>query len=48
MMRGATRAHRDQRRAGACQAGDAVDARGREGFGQAHRRQNGREPLRQH
>jgi hypothetical protein len=41
MMRGATRAGRDEGRAGAGAAGDAVEAGGLEGFGQAHRRQNG-------
>ncbi len=38
VMRGATRAGRDQRRAGAREARDAVEARGLDGCGQAHRR----------
>jgi hypothetical protein len=47
VMRGAKRAGRDQRRAGAGAASDAVEARGLEGLGQAHRRQEGGEPPRQ-
>jgi hypothetical protein len=38
LRRGATRAGRDQRRAGAGEASDAVEARGLDGFGQAHGR----------
>jgi hypothetical protein len=45
MVGRATRAGRDQHRAIAGKAGDAVDARGRKGFGQGHRRQDGREPA---
>jgi hypothetical protein len=37
---------RDQRRARAGEAGDAMHAGGLEGFGQAHRRQDGGEPAR--
>jgi hypothetical protein len=37
-MRGTKGAGRDQRRAGAGEASDAVDARGLDGFGQAHGR----------
>ena len=37
-MGGATRAGRDQRRAVAGEARDAVDARGLQSFGQTHRR----------
>ncbi len=40
LRRGATRAGRDQCRAGAREASDAVDARGLEGFGERHRRQD--------
>jgi hypothetical protein len=40
LRRGATRAGRDQRRAGAREASDAVEARGLEGFNQDHGRQN--------
>jgi hypothetical protein len=47
-MRGATRARRHQRRAVAGEARDAVDAQGPNGFGQGHRRQDGREASRQH
>ena len=43
-MRGATREGRDQRRAGAGETGDAVDACGLEGFGEGHGRQDGGEP----
>jgi hypothetical protein len=46
LRRGATRAGRDQRRAGAGEASDAVAARGLDGVGQAHRRQDGGEPPR--
>jgi hypothetical protein len=38
MVRHATRAGRDHRRAGAGEAGDAVAARGLKGFSQRHRR----------
>jgi hypothetical protein len=41
VRRGATRARGDQGGAGAGAAGDTMEARGLEGFGQAHRRQNG-------
>jgi hypothetical protein len=47
VVRGAERAARDHRRAGAGAASHAVDARGLEGFRQAHRRQDGGEPPRQ-
>jgi hypothetical protein len=40
---GATRPGGDTGGLAACQAGDAVDAGGVEGFGQAHRRQDGDE-----
>jgi hypothetical protein len=48
MMGGATRAGRDQRRAVARQAGDAVDTRGLDRFGQGHRRQDGGKAPCQH
>jgi hypothetical protein len=38
---GAARPGRDQGRAVARQAGDTVEARGREGLGEGHRRQDG-------
>ena len=44
VMRGATRTGRDQRRAVAGQAGDAVDTGGLNGFGEGHGRQDGGEP----
>ena len=44
----ATRAGRDQRRAVAGEARDAVDTRGLKGLGEGHRRQNGGEPAGQH
>jgi hypothetical protein len=47
VMRGTTRAGRDQRRAGTGAAGDAVDAGGLDGFGQARRRQDSGQPARQ-
>jgi hypothetical protein len=43
LVRGATRAGRDQRCAGTREAGDAVDPGGVEGFGQAPRREDGRQ-----
>jgi hypothetical protein len=46
VMRGRDTVGRDHRYAGACEASDAVDARGLDGFGQAHRRQDGGEPPR--
>jgi hypothetical protein len=48
MMRRATRADRDQRRAVAGEAGDAVDARGLDGLSEGHRRPEGGEPPGQH
>ena len=47
-MGGAQRPDRDPRRAVTGEAGDTVDADGLDGFGQAHRRQDGGEPPRQH
>jgi hypothetical protein len=47
LRRGATWAGRGDGGAGAGAAGDAVDARGLEGFRESHRRQAGREPPRQ-
>jgi hypothetical protein len=44
-MGGATRPCRDERRAVTGEAGDAMDARGFEGFGEGHRRQDGGEPA---
>jgi hypothetical protein len=44
---GAEGARRDPRRVGARQVGDAVEARGLEGFGGGHRWPDGREPERQ-
>jgi hypothetical protein len=44
----ATRAGRDQRRAVAGEARDAVDTRGLNGLGEGHRRQDGGEPPCQH
>ena len=44
----ATRAGRDQRRAVAGEARDAVDTRGLNGLGEGHRRQDGGEPPGQH
>ena len=44
----ATWAGRDQRRAVASEAGDTVDARGLDGLGEGHRRQDGGEPPCQH
>jgi hypothetical protein len=48
MMRRATRAGGDQRRAIPGEAGDAVDACRLDGLGQSHRRQDGGEPSCQH
>ena len=48
VVRSATRTGRDQRRAVADEAGDAVDARGLNGLGEGHRRQHGGEPPGQH
>ena len=48
VMRGATRARGDDGGAGAGEAGDAMDARGLQRFGESHRRQNGGQPTRQH
>ena len=48
MVRSATRASGDQGRAVAGEAGNAVDARGPEGFGEGHRRQDEGEPPGQH
>jgi hypothetical protein len=48
VVRGATRAGRDPRRAAAGEDGDAVDPRGLHGLGEGHRRQNGGEPSCQH
>jgi hypothetical protein len=45
---GATRASRDQRRTVAGAAGDTVDTRGFNGFGEGHRRQDGGEATGQH
>ena len=47
LMRGAIRAGRDHRRAGAREARDAVDARGLDRLGEGHQRQHGGEPPRQ-
>jgi hypothetical protein len=47
VVRGATRLGGDNGGAGAGEAGDAVDAGGFEGFGQAHVRQRRRQPARQ-
>jgi hypothetical protein len=47
-MRGAKRARRDQCRAGAGAAGDAMEARRLKGFGEGHGRQDGGESPRQH
>jgi hypothetical protein len=44
LMARAKRAGRDQRRAVAGEASDAVDTRGLEGFGEGHGRENGGEP----
>jgi hypothetical protein len=44
VMGGATRPGRDHGRAGAGEAGDAVDACGLNGLGESHRRQDGGEP----
>jgi hypothetical protein len=43
LMWSATRAGRDQRRAGTGDTGDAADARGLDGLGEGHRRQDGGE-----
>jgi hypothetical protein len=48
VMAGATRPGRDQGRAAAGEAGDAVDTRGFNGLGQGHGRQNRGEPPGQH
>jgi hypothetical protein len=48
VRRGATRPRGDQGGAGAGAAGDAMDARGLEGVGEAHRGQDGGEPPSQH
>jgi hypothetical protein len=45
VMQGAARASRDQGRAVTRQAGDAVDARGLNSFGQSQRRQDGGQPM---
>src|SRR5262245_52000177 len=45
LVGGAGRAGGDQGRAAAGAAGDAVDARGADGLGQGHRRQDGGQPL---
>jgi hypothetical protein len=45
-MGGAKWAGRDQRRAVADEAGDAVDTRGLNGLGEGHGRQDGGEPAR--
>ena len=45
---GATWTGRDPRRAVAGEASDAMDARGLNGFGEGHGRQDGGEPPRQH
>jgi hypothetical protein len=47
-MRGAKRTSRHQRGAVAGEAGDSMDACGLNGFGQAHRRQDGGESPCQH
>jgi hypothetical protein len=47
VVRGAERARGDDRRAPAGEAGDAMDARGVEGFGEGHGRHDGGEPPRQ-
>jgi hypothetical protein len=47
MVRGATGARRDARRAGASAAGDAMDAGGVEGLGEGQRRQDGGQPASQ-
>ena len=47
LVRGTTGASGDQDRAAGGPAGDTVEARGLEGVGQAHRRQDGGEPPRQ-
>jgi hypothetical protein len=48
VMWGAARPRGDDRGASAGAAGDAMDARGLEGFGEAHRGQDGGQPARQH
>jgi hypothetical protein len=47
VMGGEKRPRRDQRRAVAGEAGDAVDAGGFDGFGEGHCRRDGGEPARQ-
>jgi hypothetical protein len=47
LTRGTTQSDRDHRRAVARQAGDVVEARRLNGFGQRHRRQDGGAPARQ-
>jgi hypothetical protein len=48
MVRGAKRPPGDQGGAGAGEAGDAMNTGGFDGFGQAHRRQDGGQAARQH
>ena len=48
MVQGATRARHDARHAVTGAAGDAMDARGVDGFWEGHLRQDGGEPARQH
>jgi hypothetical protein len=48
VVRGATRAGGDDGGAIAGEAGDAVNARGFDGFGKSHIRQNGGQAVRQH
>ena len=48
MVGRAKRVGRDQRRAGAGEDDDTMDARGLKGFGQGHRWQDGGQPARQH
>jgi hypothetical protein len=48
VLRGATRAGGDPRRAGAGEPGDAVDTRGLNRLGEGHRRQDGGKPPCQH
>jgi hypothetical protein len=48
VVRGVTRVSHDEGGAVAGEPGDAVNARGLDGLGQGHLRQDGGEPVRQH